>query len=80
MADVKRYGSTPDERELDRVNECRHIVKEVMTFGVDQRQILKLIELFSLELENRDHMQQISSLIKRLEKSDASRSTLITEI
>lgn len=33
-------------------HECREIVKEIKSFGVNQRQILFLIDLLALELED----------------------------
>lgn len=44
--------------------ECRHILKEIMDFGVTQHQILSLIYLLSLELEDNLLMKEITNLIK----------------
>jgi len=77
---VKKYGSTSAEKEADNILECRQIVREITTYGVSQPQIIRIIGLLALELENRDQMQQISALLKRLEKGDTSKSTLITEV
>jgi hypothetical protein len=40
-------------------NECREIVKEIKTFGINQRQLLYLIQLLALEIENREVMQAL---------------------
>jgi len=80
MSTIKHYGSTEDETNANKTAQCREIVREIMTFGVNQQQLLKIIGLLSLELENRDHLQQVSGLIKRLEEGDTTRSTLITEV
>jgi hypothetical protein len=36
--------------------ECREIVKRIREYGVNQRQILYLVQLLALELENREVM------------------------
>ncbi len=77
---VKKYGKTSKESSLEDSIKCRQIVKEIIAFGVKQESILKIIEFLALELENRDHLQQISSLVKRLQEGDDTRSTLITKI
>lgn len=43
----------------DKRNECKNIVREVMNFGVNQRQLLYLIYLLSLNLEEREAMLAI---------------------
>lgn len=80
MDSVKKYGSTSTEKEAEAIQECRQIVRTITTYGVSQPQLIRLIGLLALELENRDHMQQISALLKRLEKGDTVKSTLITEV
>lgn len=42
---------------------CRDIVKEIKDFGISQRQLLFLIQLLSLELENREVMNALSKAI-----------------
>jgi hypothetical protein len=57
----------PNKIELELSKEkkqiCRNIVKEINNFGVDQRQKLFIIELLSLELENRDAMLKLKNTI-----------------
>ena len=43
--------------------ECREILKQIKDFGVNQRQILYLVYLLSLEMEDRDVMLAISKAI-----------------
>lgn len=74
---VKKYGTTSSEKDAEDTLKCRQIVREIMTFGVNQAQVMKIICLLALELENRDHLQQISDLVKRLEAGDSKKSTLI---
>jgi hypothetical protein len=79
MVEIKHYGVTSEELDAESVLECRQIVKTINQYGVSDKQKLKIIYLLSLELENRDHLQELSSLIKRLEAGER-RSTLITEV
>lgn len=60
-------------------HECREIVREIKKFGVNQRQLLFLIDLLALELENNDHMRRIrSAVVETREKmNDAQSSGII---
>jgi len=75
--DVKRYGKTDVEHATEDTLRCRQIIREVVSFGVNEQQKLKLIYLLALELENRDHMQQLADLVKRIEQGSAKKSSLI---
>lgn len=79
MTDIKHYGVTCEEQSAEWSVQCRQIVKTIGQFGISEQQRLKIIYLLALELENRDHLQEISGLIKRLEAGE-KRSTLITEV
>jgi hypothetical protein len=76
--DVKLYG----EKELSKKDKetCYQIVKSINEFGVSESQKLELIYLLSLELENREHLQEISDLAKKCKSGVQLRSTLITEV
>jgi len=58
------------EHELskDKRQICRDIVKEVKEFGVNQRQILFLIQLLAMELENREALRTISKAVGDVRK------------
>jgi hypothetical protein len=59
-------------------HECREIVKEIKQFGVNQRQILFLIDLLALELENNDQMRRIrAAVVESREKMAEKKSGLI---
>lgn len=47
----------------DKRKECRNIVMEIRKFGISQRQLLYLIQLLSLELENREVMKALIDAI-----------------
>lgn len=58
------------EHELpkDKRQACREIVKEIKDFGINQRQLLFLIQLLAMELENRDAMRAISKAVGEVRK------------
>ncbi len=43
---------------------ARQIMQEIVSFGVNQRTTLKIIELLALELEDRDKMLGVVAAIK----------------
>ncbi len=69
MDNIKQYGSTEVEKNAEETLICRKIVQTINQYGVNQFQKLKLIYLLALELEDRDHMQEITKLVKQLEES-----------
>ena len=64
MSGVKRYGRTSLEKRLEKSHQCRQIVGEILNFGVDEFQKLKIIHLLSLELEDRGKLLEISNICK----------------
>ena len=77
MSDPKKYGETEWEHDVMESAKAREIVQEIMNFGVNQNQIVKIIYLLSLELDNRDHMLEISNLIKNLTEKEDDKSSII---
>ena len=55
----------------------RNIVKEVIDFGVSQNEILKIIELLSLELEDREKMLSIVNLIKKEKVTEKKENSIL---
>lgn len=49
--------------DIPSYEKSRNIVKEIIDFGVSQDELLKIIELISLELENRDIMLSILNIV-----------------
>jgi predicted sugar kinase len=60
------YGELSSEKLAIENENCRKIVKEIMDFGVNQRQLGKVIYLLSLNLENIEVVQELSAVIKEL--------------
>lgn len=76
---TKHYGTTAVESDAIDSLKCKQIVKTVIDFGITESQKLKMIYLLALELENRDYLQEITGMVKRLE-SGGAKSALITEV
>ena len=62
---MKKYGKTSEEVDASKMLMCREIVKEIVDFGVDDYQKLKIIELLALELESRDQLKSVTNVTKR---------------
>jgi hypothetical protein len=63
---TKLYSQTQSEQRADENASCRQIVREITNFGITQRQSMFLIYLLASELENVEHMQVITQLVKEL--------------
>ena len=57
-----------DVIDFKSIEKCRKINKEIIDFGVNDKEIIKLIELLSFELENTTLMKSIHSLLKEKEE------------
>lgn len=60
-----------DGRWLKQTKESREIVHKILEFGVTQYQMLKIIEILSLELEDKNTIVSIRDSIKvEIEKQE----------
>tara|TARA_A100000164_G_scaffold344716_1_gene344009 strand:- start:264 stop:530 length:267 start_codon:yes stop_codon:yes gene_type:complete len=88
MTDELKKDKVLDNEKADMSDSfmARQIVQEILNFGVSQSQMLKVIQILSLELEDRDLMLKIDNLIesKNMGEGDTSQKTevksLITKI
>ncbi len=64
------YGQTDAEKLAEEKQIARQIVREVSNFGITQRQQLFIIYLLAMELENVEHMQELSAHIRELAGPD----------
>ena len=80
MKKYKKYGVSSEEAPLLESAKCREILNEILDFGVSQHQIAVLIKLLALELEDRDKMLEIVSVISgedlNQNSEDASKPTI----
>ena len=60
--------NNPDD--FSSFEKCRNIHKEIIDYGVSQKEIIKLIELLSLELEDVELMKEINRTIKKEDEED----------
>tara|TARA_Y100000592_G_scaffold45577_1_gene72339 strand:- start:656 stop:874 length:219 start_codon:yes stop_codon:yes gene_type:complete len=49
--------------DLYSIEKCRNIKNEIMNFGVNNKEIIKIIDMLSLELEDIELMKSIRELI-----------------
>ena len=76
--DIKKYGTMEEELHVQDMVQCREIVKEILDFGVKQRQLLQIAYLLSLEFENREDMLKISNCINEvIERNHDSTTNVI---
>ena len=75
---MKKYGQSESEIHTEKMIKCREIVKEIVTFGVSEEQKLQIIYLLSLELENRDKMLGISSLVRGQKQDVEDKKKILT--
>ena len=62
--------------DLKSIDKCRSITQEIINFGVNQNEILKIIEILSLELEDNKLMNEIFYAIN-FKKDDNKKEDLI---
>ena len=60
-----KMGKSEAEIAAEKLLKCRQIVAEILNFGVTQEQLLQIIYLLSLELENREALEDIADSVKR---------------
>ncbi len=57
--------------------DCRDIVLEIKNYGINQRQIIFLIELLSFELENMEHIKLIRECLRQCREGTHDSSIII---
>ena len=70
MSSTVHYGTSASDRLAEENLTCRKIVKEIGDFGVTDRQRLMIIYLLALELENVQHMREVTATVRGLEGAD----------
>ena len=62
------YGDSLASEKIAEENQtCRGIVKQIMDYGVNQRQVMMLIYLLGMELECVEHMRSVTALVKGIQ-------------
>ena len=59
-----KIGTSETDKIAADLLRCRQITSEILHFGVSQDQIMQIIYLLALELENREALSDITSVVK----------------
>tara|TARA_A100001515_G_C4552778_1_gene204021 strand:+ start:812 stop:1099 length:288 start_codon:yes stop_codon:yes gene_type:complete len=73
------FGKTQNELDADKMLECRKIVKNLINFGVSEKQKLQLIYLLALEMESRDALETIVSAVKSIKNNKRDLKFVLTD-
>ena len=65
---MEKIGKTDNEIDAEQLLECRKIVKNLVQFGVTEKQKIQIIYLLSLELESRDALNIFVESVKKVKK------------
>lgn len=76
---TKLYGQTAEEKLLKEKQRSREIVREILEFGVSERQKYQLIKLLADNLESYHHMKLITWLVDEIETTDVGDLTGLKE-
>lgn len=74
---AKSFGkATSAEADIQDKIKAREIVQSVLQYGVNQKQILQIINLFAMELEDINLMKEITGTITQ--SREGTKSNIIT--
>ena len=73
---TKQFGTSEVEADIQDKIKAREIVQSVLDYGVNQKQILQIINLFAMELEDTNLMKQITGTITQ--SREGTKSNIIT--
>ena len=73
---TKQFGTSEVENDIQDKIKAREIVQSVLDYGVNQKQILQIINLFAMELEDTSLMKQITGTITQ--SREGTKSNIIT--
>jgi hypothetical protein len=73
---TKQFGTSEAEDGIKDKIAAREIVQSVLQYGVNQHQILQIINLFAMELEDNGLMKEITGIITQ--SREGTKSKIIT--
>ena len=73
---TKQFGTSEVEADIQDKIKAREIVQSVLDYGVNQKQILQIINLFAMELEDTNLMKEITGTITQ--SREGTKSKIIT--
>lgn len=59
-----KIGESEFDKKSKSLQKCRQLVTEINNFGINDFERIQIINLLSLEIENRDLMSDLTSIIK----------------
>lgn len=66
VAENSLFGQLPSDKVAEENQACRQIVREILNFGVNDRQLINIIYLLSLQVENIEVMQALTAAVKEI--------------
>jgi S-adenosylmethionine synthetase len=76
---MQNIGKAEHEIDASEILECRQIVKNLNSFGINERQRVQLIYLLSLELESKNAMDIFVEAVKKVKNLDQSVKYSLTQ-
>ncbi len=70
------FGTSEVENKIQDKIKAREIVQSVLDYGVNQEQIIQIINLFAMELENVSLMKDLTKTITQ--SREGTKSNIIT--
>ena len=77
---LKKYGETKSDKWATNMSMSREIVREILDFGIKQEQLYQIINLLSLELENRDHVILYREAFKKTQENSIEKKEATSKI
>ena len=74
-----KIGKTEYEIDAQEMLECRKIVKNLINFGISDKQKVQICYLISLELESRDAMNMMIETVNKIKELDENVKYSLTE-
>jgi len=78
MSKSKKYGKTEEDLHAEKMIACREIVREILNFGIDEKQKKQIIKLLALELEDTVLMKEIIESVES-ENKTSTRKLIYTD-
>lgn len=76
--DKQFYNTSPEEEDIKNNAKAREIIQVILDHGVNQKQILHMIYLLSLELENVTSMKALTNTINEIKKPSKNKVSILT--
>lgn len=67
---MEKIGKTNVEIDAQQMLECRDITRNLVNFGLTEKQKIQLVYLLALELESRDAMNILIESVKKIRNLD----------